>query len=196
SRTWDGVISFSSELFRRTVAAAHGQPASAVLAERDRLRDPGQRIEQDERIRPLVDCINAEMGRFLPRSPQLKLRVTSTDSRGVLEGVVAHFGSEQATALPVSRQGSGLVSLRGLLLLLQLGRARIADGGGSLRALEEPELPLPPPSQGRLVRRIQALSRQTITTTHAPAIAAAADPTAVLVLRNDGGRLVAEPLLH
>jgi hypothetical protein len=32
SRTWDRVVSFESELFRRVVAAADGQPAESVLA--------------------------------------------------------------------------------------------------------------------------------------------------------------------
>src|SRR5262245_18773485 len=63
-------------------------------------------------------------------------------------------------------------------------------------AVEEPELHVPAHSQGRLVRRIQALSSQSIVTTHATAVAAAADPTALLVLRNEAGRLIATPLLE
>lgn len=198
SRTWDGVISFGSELFRRTVVAAEGQPASAVLAERDRLRNPDKPIEEDDRLRPLVKRIDADMSRFLPHGPRLRLNVTATDSKGVLDSVVAHFRFDDdpaAAAIPAARQGSGLISLQGLLLLLQLGRARIEAGEGFLMALEEPELHIPPASQGRLMRRIQALSRQTIITTHAPGVAATTDPTALLVLRNDSGQLSAEPLL-
>jgi hypothetical protein len=40
SRTWDRVISFDSELFRRVVGSAGGQPAESVLVERNRLRTP------------------------------------------------------------------------------------------------------------------------------------------------------------
>jgi putative ATP-dependent endonuclease of the OLD family len=195
SRTWDGVLSFGSELFRRTIRAAKGQPADAILSERDRLRQPANPIEEDPKLQPLVSSINAELGRLLPRSPSLTLRVSSTDSRGVLAAVIAHFKSGDCVAIPASRQGSGLVSLQALLLLLELGGGRSAEQG-FLMAVEEPELHVPAPSQGRLVRRIQALSAQSIVTTHAPAVAAAGDPTAVLILRNDAGRLVANPFLE
>jgi putative ATP-dependent endonuclease of OLD family len=64
SRTWDGVISFGSELFRRTIATAQAQPASAVLTERDRLRNPDAPIDRDDRIQPLVQSIDAELAHF------------------------------------------------------------------------------------------------------------------------------------
>lgn len=196
SRTWDGVLSFGSELFRRTVRAAEGQPSAAVIAERDRLRQPADPIDEDPRLRPLVTRINEELSQFFPRRPQARLRVTGTDSRAVLEAVVAHFTVGGEPAVPAARQGSGLISLQVLLLLLQLGRARAEAGDGFVMALEEPELHLPPPSQRQLVHRIQALSTQTIISTHAPAVAAAGDPTSLLMVRNDDGRLVAEPLLR
>lgn len=195
SRTWDGVLSFGSELFRRMVRAADGQPAAAILTERDRLRHPDRPIKADPHLASRVTRINAELARFLPRGPTLKLRVTGTDSRAVLDAVVAHFSPAGAPPIPAARQGSGLLSLQGLLLLLQLGRARADAGEGFLMALEEPELHVPPASQRQLVHRIQALSTQTITTTHAPAVAAAGDPTALLLIRNDNGILTTEPLL-
>ena len=183
------------QLFRRTIATAQAQPASAVLTERDRLRNPDAPIDRDDRIQPLVQSIDAELAHFLPRSPRLVLRVTTTDSRGLLEDVVAHFSSGNEIPLPAARQGSGLLSLQGLLLLLHFGKARIEAGEGFLLALEEPELHVPPPSQTRLMRRVQALATQTIITTHAPAVAALSDPNKLLILRNKGGNLSAEPLL-
>lgn len=195
TRTWDGMLTFGSELFRRTITSVKGQPASAILEERDRLRAPRTPIEQDPKLKPLVERIDAEMARLLPRSPSLKLRVSPTDSRGVLDSVVAHFAEPGGPEIPAGRQGSGLVSLQGLLLLLELARGRRDSGGSFFMAVEEPELHVPAPSQGRLVRRIQALSPQSITTTHAAAVAAAADPTAVLMLRNTSGYLSGEPLL-
>ena len=196
NRIWEGVLSFGSELFRRTITAAKGQPATAILAERDRLRAPKDPIESDPKLNPLVKSINAELGRLVPRSPSLALRVSSTDSRGVLSAVIAHFQAGADLPIPASRQGSGLVSLQALLLLLELGRGRAAADQGFLMAVEEPELHVPAPSQGRLVRRIQALSAQSIVTTHAVGVAAATDPTSVLLLRNEAGQLIAEPLLE
>ena len=62
-------------------------------------------------------------------------------------------------------------------------------------ALEEPELHLPPAIQSRVLSRLQSLSTQTIISTHSPLVAAFCDPTALLVVRNDGGELRAAPML-
>lgn len=195
SRTWDKVVSFGSELFRRVVAAKGAQPAASVIAERDRLRAPANPLEADPHLRPVVDALNAELAAFFHRPPVLTLRVTSTDSAGLLEAFVPHYGPAGGSELPARRHGSGLISLQHLLLLLQFGRARALAGEGFFMALEEPELHVPPPLQHRLVSRIQALSTQTLVSTHSPTIAAMSDPTSVMVLRNDNGSLSAHPLL-
>lgn len=196
SRTWDKVLSWGSELFRRTIRAAAAHPSVAVLSERDRLRRPATPIEADPSLAPLIGRVNAEIARYMPAAPQVQLRVTNTDSRAVMDAVSAHFSLAGGLGVPSGRQGSGLVSLQGLLLLMELGQSRTAAGDGFLMTLEEPELHLPPSSQQQLVQRVQALSTQTITTTHSPAIAATADPTAILILRNVGGQLLSAPLLE
>ena len=196
SRTWDKVLSWGSELFRRTIHAAAAQPSAAVLAERDRLRRPDVPIEEDPQLAPLITRVNNEIARYLPSAPTVKLRLTNTDSRSVMDAVSAHFSLDGALGVPGGRQGSGLISLQGLLLLMELGQARAAAGDGFLMTLEEPELHLPPASQHQLVQRVQALSTQTITTTHSPAIAATADPSAIQIIRNEGGQLYAAPLLE
>lgn len=196
SRTWDRVISFGSELFRRVVASAAGQPADSVIGERDRLRAPQQPLEADPQLEPIVNRLNEELAGFFRSQPKLQLRVTATDSDGLLEAVVPHYRHDgTALGLPARRHGSGLISLQHLLLLLQFGRQRAAAGEGFWMALEEPELHVPPPLQRRLVHRIQALSTQTFVSTHSPMIAAISDPQAVSVLRNNNGHLSAAPLL-
>lgn len=195
SRTWDKVFSWGNELFKRTIYAAAAQPATAILAERDRLRAPDQPIDADPGIEPLIRNLNAELAISFPNAPQVKLRLTSTDSRSVMEAVSAHFSTADGLNVPAARQGSGLVSMQGLLLLLELGRARAAGGGEFLMALEEPEIHLPPSAQQRLVQRVQALSTQTFVTTHSPLVASMADPTSVLILKKQGGALSSEPFL-
>lgn len=195
SRTWDKVFSWGSELFRRTLQAAAAQPASAIIAERDRLRRPVSPIEADEQIVALINNVNTELSQCIPNAPSVQLRVTSTDSRSLLDSVAAHFAVGDGLGIPAARQGSGLVSLQGLLLLLELGRGRADAGEGFLMALEEPELHLPPAGQQQLVQRVQALSTQTFITTHSPMIAAVSDPTSVLVLRNENGQLSALPFM-
>ena len=197
ARTWDRTVSFGSELFRRVVAAGDGQPSESVLAERDRLRAPEARLEQDERLFPIVDRLNQEMSGFFRTNPTLHLRVTPTDSDGVLESVVSHYALNGADVpLPAKRHGSGLLSLQHLLLLLQFGRLRVEADENFWMALEEPELHVPPALQRRLVHRIQSLSRQTLVSTHSPMVAALADPSGVAVLRNEGGVLTSVPLLQ
>lgn len=196
SRTWDKVFSWGNELFKRTVLAAAAQPAAALLAERDRLRNPDQPIDADPGILPLVQNLNSELALSFPNAPKVQLRLTSTDSRSVMESVSAHFAGADGIGIPAARQGSGLVSMQGLLLLLELGRARAENGGEFLMALEEPEVHLPPSAQQRLVLRIQALSTQTFVTTHSPLVASLADPTSVLILKKHEGVLSAEPFLE
>ncbi|WP_428503068.1 ATP-dependent nuclease [Roseateles sp.] len=196
SRTWDKVFSFGNELFKRTILAAAAQPAAALLSERDRLRAPEQPIDQDPGIAPLIQNLNNELALSFPNAPKVQLRLTGTDSRAVMEAVSAHFAAADGFSIPAGRQGSGLVSMQGLLLLLELGRARAASGGEFLMALEEPEVHLPPSAQQRLVQRVQALSTQTFVTTHSPLVASMADPTSVLVLKKHDGEMSAEPFLE
>lgn len=196
SRTWDKVFSWGNELFKRTVLAAAAQPASALLAERDRLRAPGQPIEGDPGIEPLIQNLNKELALSFPNAPQVQLRLTGTDSRSVMEAVSAHFEASDGISIPAARQGSGLISMQGLLLLLELGRARAAGGGEFLMALEEPEIHLPPSAQQQLVQRVQALSTQTFVTTHSPLVASMADPTSVLILKRKDGVLSTEAFLE
>ncbi|MGK8225482.1 ATP-dependent nuclease [Achromobacter xylosoxidans] len=196
SRTWDKVFSWGNELFKRTMLAAAAQPAAALLAERDRLRKPDQPIDADPGIQPLIRNLNNELSLSFPNAPEVQLRLTSTDSRSVMEAVSAHFAGTDGISIPAARQGSGLVSMQGLLLLLELGRARAENGGEFLMALEEPEVHLPPSVQQRLVQRVQALSTQTFVTTHSPLVASMADPTSVLILKKHDGVLSAEPFLE
>lgn len=196
SRTWDRTVSFGSELFRRVVAAGAGQPSESVLSERDRLRHPQGTLEEDQHLGPIVARLNEELRGFFRTTPTLHLRVTATDSDGLLEAVIAHYAHHGAALpLPARRHGSGLLSLQHLLLLLQFGRMRSEAQEGFWMALEEPELHVPPALQRRLVHRIQALSTQTVVSTHSPMVAALADPTEVAVLRNDAGVLSSVPLL-
>src|SRR5689334_14242841 len=50
TRTWDRWISFSSDLFRKVIAATGEVPAKAVRQERDRVRNPLDRLEKAEGI--------------------------------------------------------------------------------------------------------------------------------------------------
>lgn len=195
SRTWDRVVSFGSELFRRVVTSGDGLPSQAILSERDRLRAPDHPVENDPKLSPIVKELNSELQGFFPGAPALKLRLTSTDSDGVMESLVPHFAFGDAMlAIPARRHGTGLISMQSLLLLFQFGRRRTAAGQGFWMALEEPELHIPPPLQRRVVQRLQSLSAQTFISSHSPTVAGMSDPSALHVLRNHEGKLTSTPL--
>lgn len=195
NRAWDKIISFGSELFRRVVASGSGLPAAAVIEVRDALRQPAKPLEEDPHLTELITDLNTELGGFFSSKPKLQLRVTATDSEGVLDAVVPHYVHEGADwSVPARRHGSGLVSLQWLLLLLQFGRRRALAGQGFWIALEEPELHVPPALQRRIVHRLQALSTQTIVSTHSPMVAALSDSRGLSVLRNEGGTMTCQNL--
>jgi hypothetical protein len=197
SRTWDRWISFSSELFRRVVATRGDMPAQAVRAERARLWTPpeGTRLEDQPGLSEIVGAANDELRALMASAPRLQLRLTSTDSDSVLESVVPHFGQGTGPTLPSQRQGTGLVSLQSLLLLMQFGKARAETGQSFVLAVEEPELHIQPSQQKRLVNRLNALCDQTIVTTHSPIVAAMFRAPDTLFIETAEGVLNAKPLM-
>jgi len=197
SRTWDRWISFSSELFRRVVATRGDMPAQAVRAERARLWTPpeGARLEDHPGLSEIVGAANDELRTLMASAPKLRLRLTATDSDSVLESVVPHFVQGTGPTLPSQRQGTGLVSLQSLLLLMQFGKARAETGQSFVLAVEEPELHIQPSQQKRLVNRLNALCDQTIVTTHSPIVAAMFPAPDTLFIETREGVLNAKPLM-
>lgn len=196
NRSWDRMLSFGSELFRRVIRSTDGLPAESILSERDRLRRPQPPLDDDARLKPVVDKVNAEIAKLFGVENSLKLRLTATDSAAVLEAVIPHFSNPGGGTVPSKRQGSGLISLQSLFLLLHFGHKRIESGEGFCMVLEEPELHLPPAVQRRVLGRLQALSTQTIVSTHSPLVAGFCDPEALLILRNENGVLTGKPMLE
>jgi putative ATP-dependent endonuclease of OLD family len=197
SRTWDRSISFSSELFRRVVATLGDIPAQAVRAERERLWSPpeGARLEDQPGLSDIVNSANEELRALMAIAPKLQLRLTGTDSDSVLQSVVPHFVQGTGPTLPSARQGTGLVSLQSLLLLMQFGKARAETSRSFVLAVEEPELHIQPSQQKRLVNRLNALCDQTIITTHSPIVAAMFPAPDTLFIGTRNGQLTARPLM-
>lgn len=194
-RDWDAIASFNSDLFRRTVSNLAGIPADEILAVRDALRNPATKIEESAKLKDLVDGLNSRLGRLAPTAPKFGLRVTAGDSEAVLQSLLPHYAIGAGAMLPAARHGAGLVSLQSLLLLLEIGRVRLAKGLSFILALEEPELHLSPGIHGRLVAEAVATSSQVLCTTHSSEVARVFDATAVLVATNDAGKFAARPLL-
>jgi hypothetical protein len=195
-RTWEATVSFASELFRRAVSTFGGIPAQTLLEERDRLRTPAKPLEDEPLLKPLVDRMNDQFRQLLAEAPQLKLRLTATDSEALLRGLVPHYAPTGGVVLPASRHGTGILSLQTFVLLLEIGRERRKQGLPFILALEEPELHVPPGLQRKLVAQAVAISEQTICTTHAPRVAAFYPATATQVIDRAGGDLTAASMLE
>lgn len=180
-RTWAGSMSFSSDLFRRTVANMGGVPAEAILARRDELRDPDRPLEAEDEMAELVGRLNKSIGQLMPGKPKLQLRLTSTDSAAVLNALVPHYLEEDGARVPAARHGTGLLAVQTFLLLLELARSRHDAGKAFILALEEPEIHVPPGLHGRLIGMAAALSTQTLCSTHSPLVAASHRSESVLV---------------
>ena len=198
SRTWDKMLSFSSELFRRVVSTVGAVPAQAIMAERDQLRDPATKLEEQPEVKTVFDEVNNELALLFSGAPKSLLRLTATNSEAILNTLVPHFASEgeQLPPIPANRQGSGIVSMQNLLLLLQLGKLRNQNDQSFFVAIEEPELHIPPSQQRRLTNRLKECCEQTIVTTHSPTIAAEFAPHAIRILENNAGVLSARPLMQ
>lgn len=181
-RTWASTISFGSELFRRAVTTLGGVPAASLLRQRDRLRNPSSRLEDDPAIEPLVGRINSQIAKLVPGTPRLQLRLTYTDSESLLQTLVPHFERDEGTSLPVGRHGTGLISLQTIVLLLEIGRFRKEQGLSFLLAMEEPELHVPPGLQRRLIGEATGVAEQVICTTHSPRVAAFFKPQNIQLL--------------
>jgi putative ATP-dependent endonuclease of OLD family len=169
-----------------------------VRAERERLWSPPAeaRLESQPGLADIVDSTNEELRALLATAPKLQLRVTATDSDSLLDSVVPHFAQGMGPTLPSQRQGTGLVSLQSLLLLMQFGRARAETGQSFVLAVEEPELHIQPSQQKRLVNRLNALCDQTVVTTHSPIVAAMFPAQDTLFIDTQEGTLTAKPLMH
>ena len=176
------------------VSYVGGRPAAAVLAERARLRVPQNPLETDNHLSELVGQINADIVALLGRPIQLKLRLTTTDSEGILESVFPHFAEGDHVPIPSRRHGSGLISLQTLILLMRFGQLRVAAGDGFMMVIEEPELHVPPPLQRKLLRMMQTMATQTIVATHSPTVASIPHPHEIQMIGNSEGALRARPL--
>jgi len=95
----------------------------------------------------------------------------------------------------MGRQGSGVVSLQTIMLLLEIGRRRREHGKTFILAAEEPELHLHPGHHRRLVARLRGVSDQTIVTTHSPEVAAYHRSHEILIVQNTSGAMTAKPML-
>lgn len=195
-RTWDRTMTFNSELFRRVLKFQEAVPGQTVVNLRNDLRKDGNKIEEQEPLDAIIGRLNLELSGFVTDDgKKITFLPTQGDIQGVLDNLTPFIEAIDNVKIPVSKHGSGLISLQTLLLLLEFGRFRNDNEKNFFLCAEEPELHLQPGLHRRLVSRIRGLGNQTLTTTHSPEIATYYKPEEILILNNCDGILSVTPLL-
>ena len=195
-RTWDRTMTFNSELFRRVLKFQEAIPGQTVVNLRNDLRNDNNKIEEQEPLDAIIKRLNLELSGFVTDDGKnITFLPTQGDIQGILDNLTPFIEAGDNVKIPVSKHGSGLISLQTLLLLLEFGRYRNENGKNFFLCAEEPELHLQPGLHRRLVGRIRGLGNQTITTTHSPEIATYFKPDEILILNNRNGSLTVSPLL-
>ncbi|MHA4810202.1 ATP-dependent nuclease [Flavitalea flava] len=190
NRTWERIISFGSELFRKVIKFQDAVPGRTVVKLRDELRNTEERIEKQEPLAGIVKRINHELEGFIgEKETGLNFLPTAGDIESILHCLTPYLPGKKNTNLPLGRHGSGVISLQTLLLLLEFGKFRQQQKENFILAAEEPELHLQPSLHRRLVNRIRGLTDQSIVTTHSPEIASYYRPSEIIILRNRDGIL-------
>lgn len=196
NRTWDRIISFASELFRKVLRFQDAVPGKAIGEVKNWLRSPPTPLEKDEQLRGIIRRVNDELAGFVGKKEStLQFRPTTGDIEGVLQTLFPYLKGKEETDLPLGRHGSGVISLQTLLLLFEFGRVRHEQCKNFILVTEEPELHLHPGHHRRLVGRIRGVSNQSITTTHSPEVVAYYRPEEITILRNRDGKLESIPLI-
>jgi putative ATP-dependent endonuclease of OLD family len=185
-RTWDRLVSFNSELFRRILESSGSLEAAEVLAERDRLRQDEHRVDLQGVLKELREGIDAQLKQLVPGSPGLELRLTATDTESLLQALVPHYRYRNSVSLPAGRHGSGLLSLQTALLVLQIAERRRKANQNVIIAVEEPELHMPPGVQAQVLHRLRNSSSQLVCTTHSPRVAAVCSATDIRMVNPAG----------
>jgi predicted ATPase len=188
-RTWDRLVSFNSELFRRILESSGSLESAEVLAERDRLRSDEHRVDLQGVLKELREGIDAQLKQLVPGSPGLELRLTATDTDSLLQALVPHYRYADSVSLPAGRHGSGLLSLQTALLVLQIAERRRKANQNVIIAVEEPELHMPPGVQTQVLQRLRNSSNQLVCTTHSPRVAAVCHPTDIRIVNPAGTAL-------
>jgi putative ATP-dependent endonuclease of the OLD family len=199
AREWDKLLSFGASTFIKVLKEYEAVPGQSIEQLKHDLRSEVTKVEEAEPFATILKDAESELQTFfLQENPfRLVYRPTGLDATSVMRSLVAFLSQTTQTddiLLPVARQGSGVISLQTLLLLLAFGRKRLEKNKNFVLIAEEPELHLHPALHRKLANRIRAAAMQSIVTTHSPHIASGYRPTEVLFLRNLGGQLFSKPV--
>jgi putative ATP-dependent endonuclease of OLD family len=195
NRQWDKLLSFSSSSFLKMLKSQGAIPGEAIESLKEELRQAGDAIGRDKTLSTILDQAERELAGFamFKASWRIAYRPTALDSRAVMQSLIPHVEHDDFL-LPFSRHGSGMNSLQVFLILLAFAEQRSKAGKNFILIAEEPELHLHPSLHTRLANRIQALSTQSLVTTHSSLLAGSYKPDQALFARKDGDNFIVSVL--
>lgn len=181
NRQWDKLLSFSSSSFLKMLKSNGAIPGDAIESLKDELRQSGKAIGQNQTFHDILDQAEKELANFamFKGAWRIAYHPTSLDSRAVMQSLMPHVEHDDFL-LPFNRHGSGMNSLQVFLILLAFAEQRNKQGKNFILIAEEPELHLHPSLHTRLANRIQALSTQSLVTTHSSLLAGSYKPNQAL----------------
>jgi putative ATP-dependent endonuclease of OLD family len=153
-----------------------------------KLKHVGSSLDEDEQFRSVLNGIEDGIRHYIPLAGETAasgLHVSRL-TRENLRTVVSYFLASQESSHSVPHDGLGGGTTNILVLALLSAIADVKDN--VIFALEEPEIALAPHTQRRVIRHVQSLAQQTITTSHSPYVAELFLPNGIVVLqRGDDG---------
>jgi putative ATP-dependent endonuclease of OLD family len=202
SRNWDRVLSLGSSTFLKLLKEHDAVPGLHVGRLKDSFRDSAIRIEEDPELKTILDGAARELISFslMASDSSIVYRPTSLEIESIFKCLTPHIKKGDSGYIPLSKQGSGFISLQIFLILLAFAQKRRESRANFVFVGEEPELHLHPSLQSRLIHRMKGLSNQVIVTTHSPLVAALFKPSEALFLLNENGvvksRIIKQESIH
>ncbi|WP_144941810.1 ATP-dependent endonuclease [Paenibacillus sp. 32O-W] len=102
-------------------------------------------------------------------------------------GATRHNGEEYFA--PFQHQGTGTINTLVLALLSMIAELK----QNVIFAMEEPEIAIPPATQKRIIQSISSKSAQAIFTSHSPYVLEEFDPSEILVINRENGKIEGTP---
>ncbi|MHA1381896.1 MAG: ATP-dependent nuclease [Candidatus Helarchaeota archaeon] len=203
-RTWDKTLTFNASTFIKLLKENNAIPSEIISDLRNALSEikpsPEKKLDGETTdFGKFIESVENELKKMelIESSNNTKLiyRPTKLDVKSLLLCLTPHLRSTNNIQIPLTHQGSGLLALQNMLLLIEFAKHRKKQGKNFIFLIEEPELHLYPSLQRRITQLARGYSSQTIVTTHSPHVASAYSANEVIVLKNKNGELQQETLL-